>query len=142
MELDLAGVRPVEPMHAEIVAPELRTRATELSHRQHEDRAVTQEDQPAARPKQARRLRDPAVRVAPDARAVFGENQIEALLPEGNLFGVRFHQRKTETEALLHGSGGGELRRCDVDADGSRSTPGQPAREVPGPTPEIQDIQS
>ena len=68
-------------------------------------------------PQQPRRLRDPAVGVAPDRGAVLRDGEVEARVRQRHVLGARLDQRELEPELLLHRAGGLELGRRDVDAD-------------------------
>ena len=91
---------------------------------------------------QARRLRDPAVRVGPVARAVSGEREIEALVRERHILGARLHERELDPGLEHAPAGGVELRRCDVHSNG----PGAEPRETCGlecrAAPELYDIEA
>ena len=67
--------------------------------------AVDEEDQPAAGPQQPRGLGDPRVRVAPDARAVLGDGEVEARVRERHVLGVAVHERELEPELAPAGAG-------------------------------------
>ena len=70
------------------------------------------------------------VRVAPDARAVLGEREVEALVGKRDGLGARLEQRELDAGLGLEAPRRLELRRGDVDADRPRAAPGEPRREV------------
>src|SRR5207244_361426 len=85
VELDGRVVGPLETVHTELRAKEsIGSRQTVLVRRtQHQQRAVAQEDEFAARTQQARRFRNPAVRVSPDGRAVLADDDVEGPVARG-----------------------------------------------------------
>ena len=91
------GVRPVEPMHAEVIALQLLGRREILvGRRQHRQVRTTEEHQRPSRTEDPRRLRDPSVRVAPDGRSVLGDRQVEAPVSERGPLGVGVDQREPD----------------------------------------------
>jgi hypothetical protein len=73
--------------------------------------AVDEEDQAPARAQQPRRLGDPAVRVAPDARPILADDEVEGAGAEGRALGVAEDQREGQAELALEGAGRPELGR-------------------------------
>ena len=68
--------RPLEPVEPEVRSHQaVGRRFLTVRRAQVQDRSVHQELKPAAGPEQARRLGNPAIRVGPDARAVFGDRE-------------------------------------------------------------------
>ena len=103
---------------------------------------LRQEDEPTARTEEPVRLRDPAVRVAPEARSVLGDGEVERCVGERHLLGVRLDQRELEPGLLLHPTRRLELRRRDVDADRPRTLPREPGGEVRRPAAELDHVES
>src|SRR3954468_9474913 len=111
VKLHAAGAVPLEAVHAEIWAEQLATGGNLLVGRaQDHYGAVDEEDEPAARPKQAARLRDPVVRVGPDRRAVFRDREVEAVIRKRHFLGAGLEERKLEPELRLHAASRLELR--------------------------------
>jgi hypothetical protein len=75
-----------------------------------QQRGVDEEHEPPARTQQPERLRDPLVRVAPDAGAVLGDREVEARVGQGHLLGVAVKERELDAELLLEAAGAVELR--------------------------------
>src|SRR3954464_8733111 len=71
MELALLRVTPLDAAKVALRAQQTFGRAVEI-HAERDERRTAQEDQPPAGSQEARRLRDPAVRVGPDRGAVLG----------------------------------------------------------------------
>src|SRR4029078_5310432 len=105
------------------------------------ERAVGQEHEPCSRAKYAVPLAYPEVRIAPETRAVLGDGEVERSIGQGDVLGIRLDQRKCHSRLLLHPTGGVELCRCQVDADGPRTSAGKVRCEVRSPAPELDDIQ-
>ena len=103
----------------------------------HEKRRVGQEDEPPAGAQKAPRLRDPLVRVAPKARPVLGDGEVEARIRQRHLFGVAVNEREVQAVLGLHPASGGELLLGVVDADGLGAAPREPGRDVGGPAAEL-----
>ena len=97
-ELDGAvGVRPVEPMHAEVIALQLLARRQVLvGRRQHREVRTAEEHQRAAGAKDPRRLGDPPVGIAPDRGAVLRDREVEAPVAERRPLGVGVDQWEAE----------------------------------------------
>ena len=144
VELDRGAVLVV-PLDA--VEPELRAREALGRHlgvgrgAEHDQRRVGQEDEPAARAQQPRRLRDPALRLAPQARAVLREREVEARVGQRDRFGVRLDQRELDAVLRLHRARRGELALRLVDADRPRAAAGEPGREVGGAAAELDRVE-
>ena len=96
----------------------------------------------AARPQQPIRLGEPAVRVAPDARAVLGDGEVEALGRQRHVLGARLDERELEPELLLAAPRRRELGRSDVDADRARAAPGEPRGDVGRAAAELDDVEA
>ena len=109
LELRRAVVLPVEPVQAALRALERLGRALEV-RAENRERRVAQEDELAAGSKQARGLGDPLVRVAPDRRAVLGDDDVERRVRERDLLGVRLEERELDPGLALHLPRGLELR--------------------------------
>ena len=90
-------VVPLCAVHPEEVAVELELGwgfIVVLRVAEQQQRVAPEEDEPTARSEQPGRLRDPAVRIAPDGGAILGEGEVEALVPERRTLGVRVHERE------------------------------------------------
>ena len=105
-------------------------------------RRVDEEHEPPARAQQPRRLGDPLVRIAPDARAVLGDREVEARVVKRRLLGVAVHERELDPELLLQGARGGELALGVVDPDGASAAPGQPRGHVARPAAELDRVEA
>ena len=105
-------------------------------------RAVAEEPQPTAGAQEPKRLGDPEVRVAPDARAVLRDREVEALVRKRNVLGARLDQWEVEPELDLAASGGLELGRRHVDADGAGATLRKPGRDVRRAAAELDDVEA
>jgi hypothetical protein len=88
------------------------------------------------------RFGDPAGRVAPQAGAALGDNQVEAAGAERDVSGVSLQEREWEPEMFLAAAGGAELGWGEVHADGPRPAPGEPGGEVRGAAPKLGYIQA
>jgi len=104
-----------------------------------EDR-VDEEDELAAGAQQAGGLRDPEVGVAPDARAVLGDRDVEGFVGVGDLLGVAVEEREVEAELLLVAAGGGELGFAVVDANRAGAAAGEPGGDVAGAAAELDRV--
>ena len=91
---------------------------------------VAEEREAPARAEEARRLRDPAVGIAPDRRAVLADGEVEAGVGEGGALGVAQMEGELEAELPLQATRRLELGRRVVDADGMRPASRQPGRDV------------
>ena len=114
--------------------------ASRSGTRQDDERRVRQEHQPAARPEQARRLRDPRVRVRPERRAVFADRAVEAAGLERRGFGVAEVEREVDAELPLEPASGLELRWRVVDPDRAGAALREPRRDVRRPAAELDDV--
>src|SRR6185295_5712025 len=112
-----------------------------LGHTQHRLDAVGQEYEPSTRSEQSCRLRDPAFRVAPYARPVLADSQIEGVIRQWNVLCVGLDQREGQTELFLAAAGSVQLRGCQVHADRSRAEPGEPGGNICGAAAELDDVQ-
>src|SRR5918993_1849010 len=125
-------LRPQQAIHC--VSPVFRHAHCRLD-------AVGQEYESSAWPEESRRLRDPAFRVAPYARPVLADGQIEGVIRERNVFGVGLDQREGQTEVLLAPAGGVQLCACQVHADRSGTEPGEPCGDVRRAATELDYVQ-
>src|SRR3954470_401531 len=125
MELDLLRVAPLDATQVALRPQQTFGRAVEI-HAERDERRAAQEDQPPAGSQEARRLRDPAVRVGPDRGAVLGVHHVERLVGKRNILAVRFDQGEIEARLLLHPARGRELRRGRGAADDARPTAREP----------------
>ena len=114
----------------------------QLRGAEHQEGGVPQEDQPAARAQEARRLGDPAVRVAPDRGAVLADGEVERGVREGDRLGARLEEREDEAVLPLERPRRLQLRRRDVDADRSGSPAGEPGGDVRGPAAELDRVEA
>ena len=70
---------------------------------EHQQCSVDEEDQPTSGAQESGCLRDPPIGVAPDAGAVLGDGEVEALVGQRNLLGAAVQQRELEAEFGLDG---------------------------------------
>jgi hypothetical protein len=89
---------------------------------------VREEVETSARAKQPCRLRDPFLRIHPQARAILRDREVEGLVGVGDRFRVAVDERELELVLLLEAPRGGELLLGVVDADYA----GTPSREPRG----------
>src|SRR5262245_17830719 len=89
-------VRPLEAVHAEEgpQQPLGGRQAILVGQAEHELDGVGQEDQPPSRTEQPRGLGDPDVRVAPDARAVLRDREVERRTGQRDVLGTGVHERE------------------------------------------------
>src|SRR5262245_30844852 len=106
----------------------------------HENGAARKEDQPSFWAKKPVDLGEPPVRAAPHARSVLGDCQVEALAFEGNVFGVRRHQRKPGAELVLERLRGSELGLRKIDRDGAESPSRKAGRGRGRAAPELDGV--
>src|SRR6266545_7032366 len=107
-ELDVldgaVGSVPLDSVHAEVAAMELRVggRIVVVCRiaEHHEGRAHL-EHEASTGAQDPRGFRDPPVWVAPDRGAVLRDREVEALVGERRMLGVRVHEREGETELSL-----------------------------------------
>ena len=107
-----------------------------------EQRRAGEEDEPAARAQQPRGLRDPARRLAPQARAVLRQREVEARVGQRDVLGVGLDQRELDAVLRLHRARRRELALRLVDADRPRAAAGEPGREVGGAAAELDRVQA
>ena len=141
---DTVLVVPLGPVHPEEVTGEREPRrryVVVLRVAEQQQRMPSEEDQPPARPEQPSRLGDPAVRVAPDRRAVLREGEVEALVAERRPFGVGMHEREPQVELLLEHPSRRELPARVVEPDRPSPAPGEPRRPVGGAAPELDHVE-
>ena len=106
----------------------------------HQDGAVTEEHELSAGAKDSGRFGDPQIRVGPDGGAVFGDGDVEALVPEGKALGDAVDQGKAQVELALESPCVGQLAGRIVDADHSPSPPGHPGRDISAATTQLDDV--
>jgi hypothetical protein len=70
---------------------------------------------------------------------VFADHQVRAAVAQRHPLGVPLHQRKAQTELLLHPPRDGQLPGRDVHPDGLRAAAGQPRRDVPAAAAELHN---
>ena len=95
---------------------------------EHEQKRVREEMEASARAKQPCRLRDPFLRIRPQARAIFRDREVEGLVGVRDRFRVAVDERELELVLLLEAPRGRELLLGVVDADDA----GTPSREPRG----------
>src|SRR5256885_16590483 len=114
-------------MQPEVVSDQtVRGRIFGVRGAESEEGAVLQEDQMASGPQEPHALGDPAVGIAPYARAVLGDGEIEARVGQRDLLGVAVQDRKAETVLSLGPSGRLELLGRVVVAPDGRAPPPEP----------------
>ena len=131
VELDLAACRATRRGSSRVaVARAVRRRRPSSMHKSCE-RRVAEEDETAARPQQARRFRNPPLRIGPDRRAVLGERPGRTTrrararpLPIASTSGNSTPVSRCSRRAVSSCAGVGST---PTDA---RSAPRQPRREV------------
>ena len=116
------------------------TRALVLGRAEDREHGVAHEDEPPVRAQQPRRLRNPAVGIAPDRGAVLGEREVEARVRQRRLLRVRLDEREVEPVLRLHRPRDLELARRQVDGHRPRPEPGEPRRPVCGAAAELDDV--
>src|SRR5215211_1426505 len=84
LELHLARVRPLDTEEPTLWALKRLAGGAFEASAQREQRRVAEKDEPATGAEEARRLRDPAVRVGPDRGAVLGYREVERRIGQGN----------------------------------------------------------
>ena len=90
---------------------------------------------------QARGLGDPQGGIAPDRRAVLGEREVERVVRQRHVLGVRLDQLQAEPELGVHPPRRVELRGSDVDADhAARAGALEPGAEVRRPAAELDHV--
>src|SRR6266850_155824 len=105
-----------------------------------EEGAVLQEDQMAAGPQEPHGLGDPAVGIAPYARAVLGDGEIETGVGQRDLLGVAMQEREAEAVLSLERAGRLELLGRVVDAHHASAPAREPGRPVSGATAQLDDV--
>src|SRR5262249_41971978 len=106
-----------------------------------DERRVAEEDEAAAGAEQARGLRDPAVRVDPDRRAVLGDDEVGRGVGQARLAGVALDEGELDTRLGAAASRRLELRRRDVDADRPRPGAREPGGDVRRAAAELDDVE-
>ena len=133
-------VVPLEAMHPEVVAMELRVGGRFVVVRreaEHHEWGNRLEHEAPAGTQDPRGLGDPPIRVAPVRGPVLGDREVEALVGEGRSFGVRVHEREVQRELLLERPGGPELARRVVETDHACAAAHQPRGDEGGPAAEF-----
>ena len=77
---------------------------------------------------------------APEARAVLGDRQVEALAVEGDVLGVRRHQREPGAELVLERLRGSKLSLREVDCDRAEPPSRERGRDRGGAAPELDGV--
>src|SRR5262249_19486214 len=141
VELDLAGIRPLEAVHSAVVTHQaLPRRLPRPGHAELKQGAAGEKDQAPSRSEQARGFRDPPVRITPEGSAVLGKDQIEACIWKRRRFRARMDQRKLEAELLLKLAGAFQLPGGIVQPDRPRPAARQPRRPVGSAAAELQHV--
>ena len=102
---------------------------------------VRQEHEPPARAEQAGRLGDPEGGVGPEGGAELRDRQVEGCIRQRDALAGRLDQRELDPRLLHHPSGGGELGRRGIDADGPSAPKRQLGGEIGRPAPELHDVE-
>ena len=110
--------RPFETTEPPLRAQQRLGRGALVGRAEDRQRAVAEEPEPPARAKEPMRLGNPAIRIAPDARPVLGDREIEALRGQRNVLRTRLDEWELDPELLLASAGRLELSRRHVDPDG------------------------
>src|SRR5512145_743084 len=105
------------------------------------EHAVREKDEPAVRAKEPRRLRHPSLRIAPQARAVLGDREVEGRVRKRYLFGAGLDQRELDLPLRHDAPRRLELSGRDVDPDRPSASRREPRREVRGATAELDDVE-
>ena len=142
MELDRAGVLPLDPVQSSLRPDELLGRGRVGGLAEDDERRIPEKQQPAAGSKQARCLGDPEIRVGPDRRAVLGEGEVERGVRKRHGLGDGFDERELEPELRLQLAGGGELGRCRIDPDRPGAAAREPGRKIGRATAELDDVET
>ena len=100
-----------------------------------------EEDESPSRPKQPRSLGQPARRVAPDARAVLRDGEIERRVGQRNVFSTRLDERELDPGLGHDTACRVELRRRHVDSDRAAAAPCKPGGEVRRSAAELDDVE-
>ena len=109
-----------------MVTPEaVRGRPVVIADAQHEQRAVPQEYELAARSKEPSRLRNPCFGIRPDGRPELADDEVKRAASEGHLLACRLTNGKTGP-TRSESAGDGQLPRCGIDSDRSGTATGQP----------------
>src|SRR5215475_12250488 len=98
MELDPRITWPLDAIHPERrpQQPVAGGEVVFLRHAQRQEGRVHEENEGAARTQETGRLRDPAIWVSPQARAVLGDRKVEARIGIRDLLGVAVDKREIE----------------------------------------------
>src|SRR5206468_2125245 len=78
--------------------------------------------------------------IAPDARAVLGDGEVERGVWQGHVLGAGTDERELQPVLALHPPRGDELLLGDVHADRTRPSPREPRRHVRRPAAELDDV--
>src|ERR1044072_712496 len=125
VELD-AAPRPLNSTHIPLPAPQGRPCIPVFRwDAESGEHAVRQEDETPPRAKQPSRLRDPTLRVAPDARTVLAHRQVEGVVLERSVLGTRFDQGEGDARLALTTPGRLQLRAREVHTHRAGPRPGQ-----------------
>jgi hypothetical protein len=84
----------------------------------------------------------PPLRIAPDARSVLGDDEVEAGPIERHLFGVGMDEREREAELLLEPIHRLQLAPTEVDADRPKAPPREPRRNGRGSATQLDDVRA
>lgn len=84
----------------------------------------------------------PTSRIAPQARPVFGDSQVEALALERHCLGVSLQKREGETVRLLEALRCSQVDRREIDANWSESCSGKPRADGSCPAAELDNVRA
>src|SRR3954470_9668266 len=91
-----------EPVYPEMRAFErLDCSLSVVGEGEHQEVGVPETHQTSAGPEDPRCLRYPAIRIAPDNRAVFAQGQVERVVAERGSLRITVHQREQDSELPL-----------------------------------------
>ena len=124
-----AAVRPGEAVHAALRSLQTWCRPDRPRRASKGSRACCcEEDEPSTGAEQPVRLGDPAIRVAPDARAVLREREVEARIGKPGRHGVCLDAAETRDPSPPDSVEPWRVEPAYVDADGSarRAAPARP----------------
>jgi hypothetical protein len=130
VELDRAVRLEFDGVSREVVAHKtIADLAAFRGHARHKKRTAREEDQPPFRSQQPVGFRQPSARVAPEARTVLRDRQVETLVVERHQLGIPGHERKGQPRLALECIGSVKLGRRNIDGDGAEPTSHEPRRD-------------
>ncbi len=135
-------VGPVQAVHPLQRPDQLLPYVLGVRRAHHLEVGASHEHELAAPSEQPSGLRDPAFRIAPQRRAVFGEGEVERRIREWHVLGVGLEELEAKAELLVHLTRRVELRGGDVHAhDPAGAEPLEPGPEVGGSTAQLDHVQ-